>query len=161
MLTPLQSRVLAFLFEEERIGELGFFLTGGTALAAFHLHHRISEDLDLFIRRDDVDLGIVLRGLSGNLRKFGEVETALASKSFLRFFLHAPNGEWDKLKIEFAQDVPARIASPLTIGHVIVDSMEVDTEEHKRVLFCLLDQFSHRFSPPEQKLIASWIALQK
>ena len=124
MLTPLQSRVLAFLFEEERIGELGFFLTGGTALAAFYLHHRISEDLDLFIRREDVDFGIALRGLSENLRKFGEVETALASKSFLRFFLHAPNGEWDKLKIEFAQDVPALIVSPLTIDHVIVDSLE-------------------------------------
>ena len=37
----------------------------------------------------------------------------------------------------------------------------LDTEEHKRVLFCLLDQFSHRFSQPEQRLIASWTALQK
>ncbi|WP_053764633.1 nucleotidyl transferase AbiEii/AbiGii toxin family protein [Leptospirillum ferriphilum] len=124
MLTPLQRSVLGFLFEEERIGELGFFLTGGTALAAFHLHHRISEDLDLFVRRDDLDFGILFRGLSENLKKFGGVETALVSKSFLRIFLHAPNGQWDRLKIEFAQEVPARIASPLTIDHVIVDSLE-------------------------------------
>jgi predicted nucleotidyltransferase component of viral defense system len=25
-----------------------FYLTGGTALAAFYLHHRLSEDLDFF-----------------------------------------------------------------------------------------------------------------
>ncbi len=124
MLTPLQSSVLGFLFEEERIGELGFFLTGGTALAAFHLHHRISEDLDLFVRREDLDFGTVFRGLSENLKKFGDVETALVSKSFLRIFLHSPNGQWDRLKIEFAQEVPAQIASPLTIDHVIVDSLE-------------------------------------
>lgn len=36
----------------------------------------------------------------------------------------------------------------------------LDTEEHKRVFFCLLDRFSHRFLPDEQRLIASWIALQ-
>ena len=29
-----------------------FFLTGGTALATFHFHHRISEDLDLFTYDD-------------------------------------------------------------------------------------------------------------
>lgn len=29
----------------------GFFLTGGTALSVFHLHHRLSEDLDLFTAR--------------------------------------------------------------------------------------------------------------
>ena len=28
-----------------------FYLSGGTALSAFHLHHRLSEDLDLFSRR--------------------------------------------------------------------------------------------------------------
>ncbi len=37
----------------------------------------------------------------------------------------------------------------------------LDTEEHKSVLFSLLDQFSHRFSPTEQRLIDSWITLQK
>jgi len=28
-----------------------FFLTGGTCLSVFYLHHRVSEDLDLFTRR--------------------------------------------------------------------------------------------------------------
>ena len=32
-----------------------FFLTGGTALSVFYLHHRYSNDLDLFTR-DAVNL---------------------------------------------------------------------------------------------------------
>ena len=29
-----------------------FFLKGGTALSVFYLHHRVSEDLDLFTTND-------------------------------------------------------------------------------------------------------------
>lgn len=49
-LTPLQRALLdAFFRQEQR-----FFLTGGAALAGFHLQHRTTLDLDLFT--DDVDL---------------------------------------------------------------------------------------------------------
>jgi predicted nucleotidyltransferase component of viral defense system len=44
VLTPFQEDLLRAIAGTE-IGE-AFFLTGGTALAAFHLHHRRSEDLD-------------------------------------------------------------------------------------------------------------------
>lgn len=50
MLTPLQAAFLDRFFATE-IGPL-FFLTGGTALAAFHLHHRVSVDIDLFTLDD-------------------------------------------------------------------------------------------------------------
>lgn len=43
-----QRRFLQELARTELCGQL--YLTGGTALAAFHLHHRDSEDLDLFSR---------------------------------------------------------------------------------------------------------------
>jgi hypothetical protein len=43
-LTSFQHEVLDAFFERER----GFFLTGGAALAGFHLGHRTTEDLDLF-----------------------------------------------------------------------------------------------------------------
>jgi hypothetical protein len=43
-LTALQREVLDAFFERER----GFFLTGGAALAGFHLGHRTTDDLDLF-----------------------------------------------------------------------------------------------------------------
>ena len=46
-MSPVQREVLARLFSLDFISE-DFFLTRGTALAVFYLHHRVSEDLDLF-----------------------------------------------------------------------------------------------------------------
>lgn len=43
-LTAMQDEVLHAFFARER----GFFLTGGAALAGFYLHHRTTDDLDLF-----------------------------------------------------------------------------------------------------------------
>lgn len=48
-LTPFQREVLRAFFEREA----GFFLTGGAALAGFHLGHRQTDDLDLFTLDDD------------------------------------------------------------------------------------------------------------
>jgi hypothetical protein len=47
-LTALQREVLDAFFQRER----GFFLTGGAALAGFHLGHRTTDDLDLFTVQD-------------------------------------------------------------------------------------------------------------
>jgi predicted nucleotidyltransferase component of viral defense system len=44
---PVQKEVLIDLFKNETIRK-NFFLTGGTALSVFYLHHRKSNDLDLF-----------------------------------------------------------------------------------------------------------------
>lgn len=43
-LSPFQQEVLNALFSREQ----GFFLTGGAALAEYHLGHRTTDDLDLF-----------------------------------------------------------------------------------------------------------------
>src|SRR5438445_4905320 len=47
-LTSLQTDVLRAFFERER----GFFVTGGAALVGFYLHHRPTDDLDLFTVED-------------------------------------------------------------------------------------------------------------
>jgi hypothetical protein len=57
-LTPAQRRLLDRLLESELVDR--FYLSGGTALSAFHLHHRKSDDLDLFAR-DPFDTQAVLR----------------------------------------------------------------------------------------------------
>ncbi len=44
---PLQREILVGLSDNETIGN-SYFLTGGTALSVFYLHHRTSIDLDLF-----------------------------------------------------------------------------------------------------------------
>ena len=50
ILSALQWDFLSFFFQ----GAPPFFLTGGTALSAFYLQHRYSEDLDLFTLDSDV-----------------------------------------------------------------------------------------------------------
>lgn len=45
-LTELQKRALEEVMAEASLAD--FYLSGGTALAAFFLHHRISDDLDFF-----------------------------------------------------------------------------------------------------------------
>lgn len=52
VLTPFQVRFLKAFFADPHWSPK-FFLTGGTALSAFHLQHRVSEDLDLFTRDED------------------------------------------------------------------------------------------------------------
>jgi len=49
ILSHLQWDFLSFFFQ----GDPPFFLTGGTALSAFYLQHRYSEDLDLFTLDSD------------------------------------------------------------------------------------------------------------
>ena len=50
---PDHRRVLIGLAECPAIRE-SFFLTGGTALSVWYLHHRLSNDLDLFARHDSL-----------------------------------------------------------------------------------------------------------
>jgi hypothetical protein len=47
-LTAFQVEVLDAFFQRER----GFFLTGGAALAGYHLGHRTTDDLDLFTSQE-------------------------------------------------------------------------------------------------------------
>ncbi len=47
-LYPLQDHVLHVLSELD----IGFYLSGGTAASRGYLHHRFSDDLDLFVNDD-------------------------------------------------------------------------------------------------------------
>ncbi|MEK7458532.1 MAG: nucleotidyl transferase AbiEii/AbiGii toxin family protein, partial [Patescibacteria group bacterium] len=47
ILTPNQHKLLECAAQSSGIVDT-FYLTGGTALAEFYLHHRLSEDLDFF-----------------------------------------------------------------------------------------------------------------
>ena len=68
-LSPLQLDVLQAFFARER----SFFLTGGAALAGFHLGHRTTDDLALFtmlpeaFERGSFVLGDVAQHLGGTL----------------------------------------------------------------------------------------------
>ncbi len=84
-LTPLQRRVLRAWFEREA----GFWLTGGAALAGFHLHHRSTGDLDLFTSDDRAfERGPpVLRDVAHSLQL--RLEGVQDAPGFKRFVLSA------------------------------------------------------------------------
>ena len=58
ILTPKQLNFLELAAKEEQITKR-FYLTGGTALAEFYLKHRLSQDLDLFCEKEEVNPKIV------------------------------------------------------------------------------------------------------
>lgn len=123
VLTDLQEKVLVTLFDNG-LGERGYYLTGGTALSEFYLQHRHSDDLDFFTRNQhDME------------RDFEAFQNVLTSSGFeitqenLRpeqaiFFLRPTGQATDPLKIEFARDVPTRMAPPHVVGKIVVDSFE-------------------------------------
>ena len=82
-LSPFQLEVLHGFFEKEG----GFFLTGGGALVGFHLHHRHTDDLDLFTTSADAfERGKhVLAALASDLG--AELQARVESAGFRRYAL--------------------------------------------------------------------------
>src|SRR5207302_6203359 len=112
MPNPPDPRLTTFQIELlKRVGPspLGrsFFLTGGTALSACYLHHRLSEDLDFFtevpgtVKQTAPMLESLVREAESTLRIARQFET------FLEAFITSPQGE--TVKIDFAQDSPFRL----------------------------------------------------
>lgn len=105
VLTPLQKTFL------HRFGkspfQKSFYLTGGTALAAFYLQHRLSDDLDFFTdnpgetRRVIPWLEETARGMKWTLQILRQ------TGSFIDCFFESGAGE--RLDVDFAQDAPFRL----------------------------------------------------
>jgi hypothetical protein len=119
-LTPLQLAVLEQFFAAD--AGKRFFLTGGTALAAFHLHHRLSVDLDLFTL-DDLALreaGLLLPQLAADLGcQLGRART---TEHFRQFLLEPESG--DPLQVDLVRDFGPQFGQHSTIGDIVVDSVE-------------------------------------
>lgn len=58
ILTPKQLNFLELAASEKQITKR-FYLTGGTALSEFYLKHRLSEDIDLFCEKTEVNPKII------------------------------------------------------------------------------------------------------
>ena len=105
VLYPLQDRVLGIL----RGLETGFYLSGGTAASRGYLHHRFSDDLDLFVN-DEKEFGLWADRLIQALeaQDAGKVSVSLREQRFVRLSL--AEGE-AVLKIEMINDVPSHIGA--------------------------------------------------
>jgi hypothetical protein len=120
ILTPLQRRFLQAFFS----GDVGsrFFLTGGTALAAFYLHHRLSGDVDLFTTDDDA-LSLARREMPAIAHSLGQqVQSGATTPHFQMFFLESPDAP--TLKIDLVRDMDIQFGVRQKIEGIILDAEE-------------------------------------
>ncbi len=116
ILTPRQKEFLD-AFRKSPLRD-AFYLTGGTALAAFYLQHRRSEDLDFFTEQE-TDLDEILKFLN----TIGTKETRFEKKFDRRIFLLEYSGS-EYLKVEFTR-YPFSPAEPRRhIEDLVVDSLK-------------------------------------
>jgi predicted nucleotidyltransferase component of viral defense system len=123
ILTPLQAAFLSHFFATDVSRR--FFLTGGTALAAFHLQHRLSKDLDLFTLDDDAlqdadrVMGEVIQDLGLTIGRARRVE------HFRQWHLVLPDEAPDHfLQVDMVREFGPQFGEREQAGVVIVDSVE-------------------------------------
>ncbi len=118
LLTPLQRTFLEEFFQQPISAE--FFLTGGTAVAEYYLHHRYSEDIDLFTTNEDAlpDISSALPVMFRHLD--ATFEERIRTTSFRQVFVRAANGE--ELKIDLVRDVGPQFGEHQVLDKIIVDS---------------------------------------
>lgn len=119
ILTPKQRNLLKYLFSQNNISS-HFHLTGGTALSEYYLHHRYSEDIDLFSKKevDPLAIQIILKKIAQELG----IKRIDFQKSFNRnlFFLHF---EKEVIKTEFTYFPFSEIEKLAVIGSVPIESL--------------------------------------
>lgn len=121
ILTPEQLDFLELAQEEKSITD-NFYLTGGTALSEFYLKHRISEDIDLFIEKQEVDQVLVetfIRKISPRLGiKKIKRSQFLGLVSYLLIYKNK-----EDLKVDFNYYPFPRIARGTTFKNLQIDSI--------------------------------------
>jgi hypothetical protein len=119
-LTPLQASFLTRFFAAET-GQR-FFLTGGTALAAFYLHHRLSVDLDLFTL-DDLALPESDALVDQLATRLGcQIGRSRRTEHFRQFLLESEAE--GPLQVDLVRDFGPQYGQRRTIGGIVVDSIE-------------------------------------
>jgi hypothetical protein len=122
VLTSAQERFLAGFFQGS---EPPFYLTGGTALAAFYLEHRYSDDLDFFTRDPEhlrmgdalVERGVRAAGLTVD-------DYPPRAAVFRRFLLTGDADPTHALrKCELMLDSPPYFAEPRRFDGIVVDDL--------------------------------------
>lgn len=120
ILTKFQYDLLKTFFTIEGDSSR-FFLTGGTALSAFYLAHRYSDDIDLFTLEDFHPTRIIdmARKLAAKLGV--SINIGKASQMYHQFFLQQPDG--NQLKVEFVIDTAQQFGSKNVVDEIIIDDI--------------------------------------
>lgn len=105
LLTPFQKQIIEAVSKSPL--QEHFYLTGGTALAVFYLHHRYSLDLDFFTADPTAVARVpaMLEEIAHQLN--AQVTFTRTLGTFLQCFFQNADGE--RVQIDFAQDSPYRL----------------------------------------------------
>ncbi len=118
ILTQNQTNLLNAICGDKEICR-AFYLGGGTALAEFYLHHRISEDLDFF-SENEVDPQVISAFLAKNKNNLGFAKIDF-QQSFNRNLFFVDFGA-DIVKTEFTYFPFSAVGEYLEIGDLRIDS---------------------------------------
>ena len=121
ILTAKQLDFLELIQREPQITKR-FYLTGGTALAEFYLKHRLSEDLDLFTEKEEVNQKLVEIFLKTKTSKIGVKKINKTQfLGLMTYFLIYNDGE--SLKVDFSYYPFPRIRKGKKYKNLMVDSV--------------------------------------
>jgi predicted nucleotidyltransferase component of viral defense system len=100
-----------------------FFLTGGTALAAFYLGHRDSKDFDLFSLEafDLKQMDILIRKIAKTVN--AEISAKVKTDDYHEIYFENKNAGWIQ-RIDIVHEQPIRFGDPIIIDGIRVDSIE-------------------------------------
>ena len=113
ILTDMQKKALNALFSIEDVRR-HFYLTGGTALAAYYYEHRMSDDLDLFTH--SIEIESIDKVVTGTLEAAGfKVEPVRQSPGYRRYLIDG------SLQLDLVRDVDFRVGAPELFENIMVD----------------------------------------
>lgn len=121
ILTPKQFEFLELVKIESQITKT-FYLTGGTALAEFYLKHRLSEDLDFFTEKEEVNQKLIEAYLKRVSKKLSvkKIKRSVFMGLFSYFLVFKDNSE---LKVDFNYYPFPRIEKGIKYGSLLIDSL--------------------------------------
>ncbi len=118
ILSALQWEFLSFFFQ----GAPPFFLTGGTALSAFYLQHRYSQDLDLFTLDTDAFDRVPLYVADTATRLTASVASLQTAPQFRRYKL---SRKGESVIVDFVREVVPQISEEKNrFEGIVVDTLE-------------------------------------
>ena len=120
LLTKHQVEFLDFVGKQPQLcGH--FYFSGGTALSAFYLHHRFSEDLDFF-SENEFDAGELNLFLLARKNDFS-ARSLQYQQSFNRNLFFLEFEDKSSLKVEFTWYPFTRLEKGQTLGGLQIDSV--------------------------------------
>lgn len=121
ILLPYQQKILQLFFAAD-FGKT-FFLTGGTALAAFYFAHRESKDFDFFsleIFRAEA-LNQAIKEIAGKMK--AQVSIKIAGETYNEIYLENKQERWIQ-RIDIVREQPIHFGQIEIVDGVRVDSLE-------------------------------------